>query len=124
MAFATKGYEIDEFRLARCVCGSDEHRLHADDDEGVAMRVCAECGSEHFICDSAEHWSDAHPEAWSRVECGSDVCNVGVGFALHKDRSAVKWLYVGERCAQCHVLGCFAGWKIGYEPSLQLMDQI
>jgi hypothetical protein len=90
---------------------------------GVAKRVCISCSSEHFICDSKEFWSDATPEEWQCVECGSKAANVGVGFSLYEE-GEVHWLYVGERCSSCGVLGCFAGWKVGHAPSRQLMDQV
>ena len=123
-AYASESYEVHAFRLARCGCGGEKFRLLADDEEGVAQRTCIECDSSHFICDSAEYWSEARPEKFVCVECKNDSCNVGVGFSLYEDKSAIKWLYVGERCAECGVLGCMAGWKVGYEPSLQLVDQV
>jgi hypothetical protein len=36
----------------------------------------------------------------------------------------VRWLYAGERCASCGVLGCFAGWKIAYSAAKQLFEQV
>jgi len=122
--YSAEGHKVTDFRISKCACGSEAFHLLADDNEGVAKRICAACGNEHFICDSAEYWEDAEPETWKCVECGDDVCNIGVGFALYNARDAIKWLYVGCRCSKCHILGCFAGWKIAYEPSLQLMDQV
>jgi len=122
-AYASEGYTVDEFRLSRCGCGSDVFRLQADDEEGCAQRECASCGARHFICGSAEFWDEASPETFICLECQSDTCNVGVGYSLYPEKNAVKWLYVGERCVKCGVLGCFAGWKVGYEPSLQLLEQ-
>jgi hypothetical protein len=31
---------------------------------------------------------------------------------------------VGVRCPRCGVLGCFAGWKIGFSPSRHLLDRV
>jgi hypothetical protein len=42
---------------------------------------------------------------------------------LYED-GEVHWLYVGERCVRCGTLGCFAGWKIAYSPSKQLLEQV
>jgi hypothetical protein len=123
-AFSEDSYPVHEFRLARCDCGSLEFRLDACDDEGVARRICARCKKEHFICDSEESWEEAEPEQWKCVECKSKTTNIGVGFALYDDRKNIHWLYVGQRCARCGVLGCFASWKIGYGPSLPLIDQV
>jgi len=121
--YSRDGYKSDEFRLAKCKCGGQNLQLLADDDEGVARRICSSCGDEHFICDSEEFWADSNPEEWTCVECGSKSANVGVGFSLYED-GEVRWLYVGERCSSCGILGCFAGWKVAYAPSRQLMDQV
>ncbi|MER8514481.1 hypothetical protein NKH47_16240 [Mesorhizobium sp. M1060] len=97
--YASEGYEVHDFRLARCKCGSISFLLDADDDEGVARRTCTACGSEHLICDSEEFWDEAQPERWACTECGSEAANIGVGFSIYPGRGGVRWLYVGERCA-------------------------
>jgi hypothetical protein len=121
-AYSSEGYRSDEFRLARCKCGGPDFELWADDDEGVAKRVCSSCRAEHFICDSEEYWWESNPAQWACVECGSDKANVGVGFSLYED-GELRWLYVGVRCSSCGILGCFAGWKIAYAPSRRLLEQ-
>ncbi len=99
--------------------------LEVDDDEDAARRTCVTCGSAHFICESGKYWSGARPERFACVECRGTTCNVGVGFALYDDStSAIKWLYVGERCATCGVLGCMAGWKVGLDDALRLLDDV
>ena len=123
VAYAEDAYTLNEFRLAKCSCGSDIFYLAADDDEGVAKRTCAGCSSEHFICDSEEFWTNAEPEELICVECGSRQANIGVGFSLN-DKGDVRWLYVGVRCVSCNVLGCFAGWKVAYSPSHHLIDRV
>jgi len=123
-AYAPDGYKVGEFRLAKCMCGSERFLLWADDDEGCARRQCESCKQSNFICDSEEYWEDAKPEQWKCIVCKSkaSTCNVGVGFSLYED-GEIRWLYVGERCAICGVLGCFAGWKVAYAPSRQLLEQ-
>jgi len=124
-AYAEEGYEVHQFRLARCDCGSLEFHLEADDNEGVACRACAECGHQHYICDSERYWEDAEVETWKCVECDSIESNVGVGFSMYEDDpTAIKWLYVGVRCPKCGVLGCFAGWKIAMGDVLHLLEQV
>ena len=123
-AFAVgEAYAVDACRSAVCGCGGKEFHLWADDDEGVAKRVCAACGREQFICDSEQYWSVAQPEQWRCVECTSLLANVGVGFSLYED-GEVRWLYVGERCATCGVLSCMTQWKVAYTPSKQFLDQV
>jgi hypothetical protein len=62
-------------------------------------------------------------ERFKCVTCKSDIANVGVVFALYEDRGAIHWLYVGERCASCGVLGSMVDWKVAYEPSLHLLGE-
>lgn len=76
---------------------------------------------EHYVCDSHEFWDDESPEMWQCIECQSTSCNVGIGFALYEDKQDIRWVYIGYRCVRCRVLGCFAGWKVGYSPSMQLL---
>ncbi len=124
-SYASEGYEVDEFRLARCACGSDTFHLDADDNHGVAKRTCSRCSREHFICNSDQFWAGASPEHWRCVECDSEDTNVGVGFSLYQDADGgIRWLYVGCRCARCGILGCFAGWKIAQAGSEPLMERV
>ena len=118
------GYQATEFRLSKCKCGGTRFFLEVEPDEGVARRRCEECDNEHFICDSKEHWEEGlKTKKYKCVTCKSKVANVGVGFAFYEDETAVHWLYVGNRCADCGVLGSMVDWKVGYEPSLQLRDE-
>jgi hypothetical protein len=89
-AYTEDEYPSDEFRLAKCSCGSVEFNLKADDVEGSAKRTCTQCGEEHFICDSEEYWDEAEPEEWECVECTSKETNVGVGFSLYEDKGALR----------------------------------
>ena len=124
-AYASKGYEINEFRLAKCACGCDRFRLEADDNSGVARRHCAECESLHYICDSEQFWDEADATEWKCLVCESELTNIGVGFSMYPDDpTAIKWLYVGVRCASCHVLGCYAGWKVAEGGVLHFLDQV
>jgi hypothetical protein len=122
VAYGADNAPVSAFRLSQCVCSSVTFYLDADDDEGCAKRTCTDCSNEHLICDSAEYWDEASPERWRCIECDSERANVGVGFSLYDD-GEVRWLYVGERCASCGVLGCFAGWKVAYSPSAQMLSQ-
>ena len=121
--YTSDAYPTDEFRLCRCRCNCETFKLWADDDAGVAKRQCTSCGEAAFVADSEEYWDEASPEAWRCVECGSTQTNVGVGFALYSDEDGgIRWIYVGVRCADCGVLGCFAGWKVG-TTDMSLLDR-
>jgi hypothetical protein len=56
--------------------------------------------------------------------CGGESFNVAVGFAVQKDSSDLKWVYLGLRCGQDGVLGCYADWKTDYNPSAHLLDAV
>jgi hypothetical protein len=120
--YAAANAPVSAFRLSRCTCSSLSFFLDADDDEQCAKRTCTDCSREHLICDSADYWEEASPARWRCIECGSERANVGVAFSLYDD-GEVRWLYVGERCANCGVLGCFTHWKVAYSPSGQLLAQ-
>ena len=80
-------------------------------------------GEEHYFCDSEEYWDECSPKKWKCIgKCKSKTANVCVGFALREDGGDVHWLYVGQHCSQCGVLGSCVDWKIDYSPSLQLLD--
>ncbi len=120
--FTAKGYPADRIVHARCTCGSDRFHLDADSDEGCARRECSRCHRAHLVCDSDEYWTDADPES-TTCPCGADVFEVAVAFSHREDRS-VKWITVGTRCTTCGILGAPVDWKIDYDPTDQLYDQV
>jgi len=126
IALAEDTYPVGEFRLSKCPCDSLVFDLEYDAEEGGAVRSCRTCKARRFICDSQEYWDAASPATWRCVECRkkSEGANVGVGFSLYEDGTAVRWLRIGIRCARCGVLASPAEWKIAYAPSLHLMDQV
>jgi hypothetical protein len=118
-----EGYEIGEVRECRCSgCGGVVFGLRADRTEGGARRTCRSCGDKHFIADSEEYWADATPRTWT-CGCGGRDANLAVGYSLYEDGADVRWIAVGQRCVACGVLGSFVDWKVGYGPSLHLLDQ-
>lgn len=123
-AYTEDGYPVGPYRLCKCACGSDRFYLEVQDQDCAARRQCEACGAQHFIADSAEHWVAKGRTKKFKCICQSKVANIGVGFSLYADGTAIRWLYIGERCAECGVLGSMADWKVGYEPSLQLLDLV
>src|SRR5688572_9686588 len=90
-AFTAEGYPADRVIHAACHnCGGDVFSLRLDDGEGCAERVCATCGSQHLMLDSADYLDDAELEA-AECPCGGSTFNVAVGFALRED-AEVKWI--------------------------------
>ena len=122
--YTEDSYKADMFRLATWTCGGLTFGVEADNDEGVARRTCDVCAAEHFVYDSAEYWDEATPEHCKCIECGSHFMNVGIGLSLYETDDGVRWLYLGIRCANCGILGCFADWKIGVGPAKDVIDGI
>ena len=119
-SFTSDGYPADKFVHARCTCGAGQFALLAGAD--VAQRTCIACAAAHFICDSGEFWDEAEPEAVG-CPCDGTTYEVAVGFS-HRDDGSIKWITVGVRCVRCGILGAAADWKIDYEPSAHLYDQV
>lgn len=108
------------------VHGRNACPLHPADvvpDEGVAKRTCATCGIEHVVCDSEDNHEEGARLRKFKCACKADLVNVGVSFSMHESGQAVRWLWVGHRCAKCGVLGSMAAWKAGYEPPLHLLTK-
>ena len=87
-AYASDGYKVDEFRLAKCVCGSERFFLWADDDEGCARKQCESCKLSSFLCDSEEYWDGAKPAQWKCTVCKSKAKSCNIGSASHSMRTA------------------------------------
>lgn len=126
-AESEEAYPVSAYRAVRCGCGMDRFRLEAAGE--VVRRECITCGAARFICRQADDWEEAVEDGFENctcVECGGVDMNVGVGFARYSEApeiDAVKWFYVGVRCASCGVLGCFGGGKVGGGPSSEVYDQ-
>jgi hypothetical protein len=115
-------YPVNEFRLALCPCGSDKFLLEVKDEEEAGKCICSACSKARFVCDSEESWK-GRSRKFKCIECKGKEANIGIGFSLYDDLSAVRWVYVGCRCPVCGVLGCMIDWKIDYAPSLQFLEQ-
>ena len=122
-AFSADSYSIAEFRLSHCTCGRNVFHLHVEQDEGIARRTCVQCGSKYWIADSAENYEKGMRLKKFKCICKSHNTNVAVGFSLLPDKSGIKWVFVGNRCADCGTLGSMVDWKVGYAPSLQLLGE-
>lgn len=123
-ALSASSYATSGFRLAHCPCGGNSFKLEVERDEGVAKRTCVACGTEHFVCDGAENFGPGMKLKRFKCVCKATEANVGVGFALYEGSAELRWLWVGHRCVSCGVLGSMVDWKIGYEPSGHLPEQV
>jgi hypothetical protein len=116
-------YVPTEFADAKCSCGSDLLGLRVDDEQGAAVRVCAACGLEHPIGDSAEYLAEAELEQATCV-CGKDVFEVVVGVSLYDGSEDVRWLYIGCRCPACGLTGCYGDWKNEFNGFRDLLARV
>jgi hypothetical protein len=123
-----EAYPISAYHGVRCACGGERFRAQRAGD--IVRRECAACGASHVVCRKPEDWEEAvdeeQPEAYACVKCGAAETNIGVGFAGYPespDIDAVKWFYVGVRCAACGVLGCFGDGKVGWGPAVDVYEQ-
>jgi hypothetical protein len=93
------------------------------DEQGAAVRVCAACGLEHPIGDSAEYLAEAELEQATCV-CGKDVFEVVVGVSLYDGSEDVRWLYIGCRCPACGLTGCYGDWKNEFNGFRDLLARV
>lgn len=123
MAFSAGGYPVQQAVHAHCECGGEVFRVRVDDEEGCAELACVQCGRTMLILDSQDYVDDADLQA-AACPCGNESFNVAVGFSFLDGSEDVRWVYLGLRCAQDGVLGCYTDWKIDYSPSQQLLDRV
>ncbi len=121
-------YSIDNFVDVRCECGNDSFHLLTDEDAGVAIRQCTECGYQHMMGDSGDFADEAEVEQHVCV-CEADIFQITAGVHRYRNQDAtpstdVRWLYIGCRCIQCGLVGCYADWKNefnGYDKLMAMM---
>lgn len=105
-------------------CGGNEFNVIADGDESVIQVKCVKCGDEKLLLDSEEYLEDASLKPIKCPVCGrGGTYNVKVGF-IRKENGSVKWVYIGNRCTECGVLGSCDDWPIDYEPTEDMEHNI
>jgi hypothetical protein len=107
------GYVVDHYADAVCTCGGQRFWVGFDEVQGAAVRVCTACEKEHPIGDSADYLDEAELQGAECV-CGAHAFEITVGVSLYRESEDVRWLYLGLRCVQCGLLGCYADWKNEY----------
>ena len=104
-------------------CGCNELRMVGDQDEGALQVVCTSCGAKKLLLDSAEYWKEVSHRTIKCGVCKAKMHNVAVGFS-RRSNGQVRWVWIGERCTQCHTLGSAFDWKIDYEPTDEMEKNI
>jgi hypothetical protein len=113
-------HHAHHFADAVCKCGRRVFRLFVDNTQGVAVRTCVACETEHPIGDSDEFMDEAELDDCA-CPCGSEEFEITVGVSLYDDSEDVRWLYVGCRCPACSLTAVYGDWKnefIGYRELL------
>ena len=105
-------------------CGGDAFEVRADTTESVFRVKCVACGAERYLLDCEEYREDARLRL---QKC--QVCKTGRTFHVRvglrrREEGSVRWVYIGERCTSCGTLGSFDDWKIDYEPTDELEQNI
>jgi hypothetical protein len=117
------GHFADHFSDAICSCGSSAFRLSLDENEGAAVRECAQCALQHPIGDSGEYLKNASLEECG-CPCGNDNLEISVGVSLYANSDDVRWLYLGCRCPQCKLTAVYGDWKSEFSGYLLLLQRV
>ena len=105
-------------------CGGDSFELRVDQNEGAIQVICTACGTKKILLDCGDIWVDAKPKRKKCSVCKtSKSFNVRVGF-VRRENGSVKWVYIGNRCTECGTLGSYLDWKIDYEPTDEMEQNI
>ena len=105
-------------------CGGDLFELRVDQNEGAIQVICTACGTKKILLDCGDIWADAKPKRKKCSVCKtSKSFNVKVGF-VRRENGSVKWVYIGNRCTECGTLGSYLDWKIDYEPTDEMEQNI
>lgn len=121
--YSADGYPAEHFADAVCSCGCRSFELAVDENEGVAVRICTRCEAEHAIGDSDEYMEDAELE-FCECLCDTAAFEITIGVALYAGSENVRWLYIGCRCLQCGLAGCYADWKNEYVGYRELLENV
>jgi hypothetical protein len=103
-------HEAVRFAASKCDCGCRSFALQSDEEAGVAIRTCTDCGLEHLMGDSAEYVEEAVPETHECV-CENEVFELMSGVSVYEGTHDVSWYYIACRCVECNLVGVFADWK-------------
>jgi len=118
---------IHKFKDAVCECSSDIFRLFIDDEECVAIRECTSCHKRHVMLDGESYLDDAEFYQ-ATCTCDTSYFQITVGLNLYPDDAGlsndVRWLYIGCRCPQCNLIGCYADWKNEFNGYKILLENV
>ncbi len=121
-----QGYPVDYIVDCKCDCGATVFELLIDSGEGVAQRVCVQCGVCHTLGDGSEYLNKA--QLLPRVcDCDKNAFEISVGIHVYRDASNdlsdhARWQYLGVRCPHCERVQVAGDWKNDYQPASELLS--
>ncbi len=104
-------------------CGNTAFSMEVDQDECGIEVCCTKCGTKKLLLDGEEIWKDCEPVSAKCPLCRGKEYNVRIGFDRRENHN-VRWVYVGNRCTKCEVLGSYLDWGIDYEPTTEMEQNI
>ena len=104
-------------------CGNDALHLRVDQKEDAIRVKCPKCGYKKILLDCEEIWQNAKPRLRKCPECETKEYNIRAGF-VRRENGSVKWVYIGNRCTNCGLLGSYLDWKVSYEPTDEMEKNI
>lgn len=123
--YGSSGYAPTHFKQAICAgCNSTFFNVLMNEDEGVAARICTQCGQEKGIADSDDFFDEVEEVYPQTCRCGGNEFELMVGLALYADSIDVRWLYLGLKCKKCGLAGVYGDWKNEYNGYKELLDRI
>jgi len=117
--------EIDKTVIVKCKqCNSEIFSFRIDVEEGAIEVACVECSHTVLLLDSEDYWEVCEPKNAKCPGCNKNHFNIAVGF-IHRKKAGffnrknndVKWIYIGNRCIACGLLGSYGDWSIKYGPT-------
>lgn len=110
--YSQGSYPIEHMADSVCVaCAGRIFSVLFDETQGISLRLCKDCGDEHWMGDSAEYIDEVEELDPAVCTCGHESFQVTVGVALYQGSKDVKWVYLGCACEACGLGGVYADWK-------------
>ena len=115
--------EIDVKPVYCHLCGGFSFLHRIDSEEECIQVECSRCRKKKTILDCDKTWGFIKPRPIKCPECRGKKFNLRVGF-VRRENGSVRWVYIGTRCVRCGLLGSPLDWKISYEPTDKMENNI
>jgi hypothetical protein len=111
--FMDTGYAT-QFADAICQCGHQVFSLDVDEMVGEACWYCQACDAVYlFHSVETDEYYDGSPD-YEAVDCicpcNQSKFEIVVGVTLYGRTDTARTAYIGCRCVECGLMGCYASW--------------